>query len=423
MANHTCCDDRIDVMRFRAWRALSYDNQAALSPALGEQLFPSPLVVTAAQLETFAACPFQHFVRHGLQLADRPADDVTGGDLSRVYHDLLERLVRDLLRQQKDFSTAAAEWTDAQVRGYARQVGERLKGEVLLESARGAYLLRRIERTLQKVVASQRAMAARGRFAPQFVNLAFGEEGSAVGPLAVRTPRGRELRVRGRIDRVDVRAGGSEVAVFDYKLGGGQLALGEAYHGLSLQLLTYLLVLQQSGEQLVGRPVTPTAAFYLQLLRRLGDVKHPDEATDPADDRFHLACKPRGIVGGDAFPHFDNAAEPGRSDVLAVWVGKGGEFVDRGRTDVALAEEMTALLAHVRRRMAELADRMAVGDVAIAPYRIAKESPCGRCAYRPVCRFDVTTNRYNKLEALGREEVLHRVTNAGGTADSADDAD
>ena len=86
-----------------------------------------------------------------------------------------------------------------------------------------------------------------------------------------------------------------------------------------------------------------------------------------------------------------------------------GSFGFRATTDVADAGEFAALLAHVRRRLGELADRVMSGDVAVAPYYMNQETPCPRCEYRCVCRFEPSTGRYRHLSPMGREGVLERV--------------
>src|SRR5207237_9202791 len=97
LATHECCDDAIDVMRFRAWKALQYSNTAQLSPDIANQLFASPLKASVSRIETFATCPFKHFARYGLRLQQREDDDVTVIDLGNVYHEILEKLVRGML--------------------------------------------------------------------------------------------------------------------------------------------------------------------------------------------------------------------------------------------------------------------------------------------------------------------------------------
>jgi ATP-dependent helicase/nuclease subunit B len=290
----------------------------------------------------------------------------------------------------------------------------------MLSTARNQYLLKRIEKTLERVCATQKAVLARGSFRPAFAELQFGmDDANSLPPLQIRTPGGRDVLLRGKIDRVDLLPAGQHAAVFDYRLGSRTLSLGEAFHGLSLQLLAHLLVLQANGQELAGKPLTPAAAFYLQVSRRLGDVDHPAEALDPANPRFHLRVKPRGVFDATFLPAFDGAlGEDGRSDVVHARVKKDGTFGYRNASDVADANEFAGLLAFVRRRLGELADGILAGVVEVRPYRINRDTPCPRCEYRSVCRFDPSINTYRHLPPMRREDVLKAVTE-GGPGDGA----
>src|SRR5205085_5940758 len=75
LATHPPADDAIDVMRFRAWRALSYANSAGLSKSIASKLFASPLHASVTRIESFAACPFKHFARFGLALREREDEE------------------------------------------------------------------------------------------------------------------------------------------------------------------------------------------------------------------------------------------------------------------------------------------------------------------------------------------------------------
>ena len=77
LAAHPCSGDAVDLVRFRAWRALGYVNAAELDPAVARQLFPAPLKAGVSQLEAHRNCPFQHFLRYGLCLSERGHERVT----------------------------------------------------------------------------------------------------------------------------------------------------------------------------------------------------------------------------------------------------------------------------------------------------------------------------------------------------------
>lgn len=408
LADYACCDDAIDTMRRRSWRALSYRNQAALSPTIVKELLSSPLAASVTRIEAFATCPFKHFARYALHLQQRQEQDVTAMDLGNVYHQILERIVRELIDQNKDWRITEPKFTDSQIKHFAREIGESLRGELMLSTARNQYLLSRIEQTLTRVVAAQQAMLRRGGFQPRAAEVEFGDNGE-VPALELTTQKGNTVRLRGKIDRVDVLENAASFAVIDYKLSDRPLPLANVYHGLSLQLLTYLLVLQANGQELFGQPMTPAAAFYVKLLRKLDNVDHPDDAVARDDPVFDLRVKPRGLFDGRFFQDIDADCSGGASEVVQAYLNKGGGFGRFDSTDVASQRQFDALLNRVRERIGELADELIGGNIEVRPYRIGKVTPCPTCEYRSVCRFEPGVNRYYNLERLSRTEVFERV--------------
>jgi ATP-dependent helicase/nuclease subunit B len=411
LATHDCCNDAIDTMRFRAWRALSYANQATLAAETSAKLFQSPLRTSVSRIETFAACPFKHFVRYGLRLSEREDEDVTAIDLGNVCHSILEKIVRQMLKENANWAIGAK--TDAAIHALAAEIGQELRGELMLSTARNRYLLERIEKTLGQVIAAQTAAAKHGRLKPWRAELIF-DEGAELQPLKIKTPNGNQLVLRGKIDRVDLIEDQAAFAVIDYKLTGNKLALDQVYHGLSLQLLTYLLVLQNNGEKLAGKKLTPVAAFYVKLLRQLEKVDHPDDATAPDDPLFDLRVKPRGIIDWKHRKLVDSQHTSKASEVVQLYVKSDGTLGNRNNSDGCDSSEFSAMLDLVQRKLGELADRMLSGDITISPYRINQTSACMRCEYRCVCRFDVTVNRYHQLVPMKREDVLSRVMKERG---------
>jgi ATP-dependent helicase/nuclease subunit B len=404
-------DDALaDRLRERAWPALRYCNEATLAPEIAQRLFASPLPARITRIESFAACPFQHFARYGLRLYGRAEPDVTAMDLSRVYHSVLQNVIGDMIRNKRDWAEASPR-TQSLIHAHTAAIGARLRDEIMLSTARNQYLLQRVEKTLQRVMAAQEAAVERGQFRPAKVDLRFGE-GAKWPAFSVATPNGNRVDLSGSIDRIDIvkTPEGDHVSVTDYRPRADSLALDRVYHGLSLQLLTYLLVLEAGGETLAGRPLTPVAAFYVRLLRQLEDIRHPSEAIGPDDPRFDLQVKPRGMFDARFVRALDSELTSGASDVVQVFVNKDGNIGRKNSSDAAGANEFTALLRLVRVRIGETVDRLLTGDIRVMPIRIRQESPCARCDLRSVCRFDAGVNRYRVLEALNREEVLSRVS-------------
>ncbi|HEY7091179.1 MAG TPA: PD-(D/E)XK nuclease family protein [Tepidisphaeraceae bacterium] len=415
LATRPWSDDPIDVMRYRAWRALSYVNEARLSPQTSAELFKSPLGASVSRIEAFAACPFKHFLTYGLGLSGREDPDVTALDLGNVCHGILEKIVKHIVAQK-----GGAKWDAIPpaklrplIQALATEIGQDLRGELLLSTARNQYILGRIEKTIEHVMASQCCAGKRGKLTPWRAELTFGIDDKGLPPLILKTPGGNEIRLRGKIDRVDRLENSAQFAVVDYKLSGRTLALDEVYHGLSLQLLTYLLVLQRNGEQLADKPLTPVAAFYVRLLRQLESVKHPDEATDPSDPAFDLKVKPRGLIDIAHRRLLDASHSARDSEVVQIALKADGTLGYKDRSDGCETAEFAAMLGLVERKLTELADQIIAGRIDVHPYQKGKRSACVTCEYHSVCRFDVPPNHYKPIRSIPRAEVLKRALEGG----------
>jgi ATP-dependent helicase/nuclease subunit B len=373
---------------------LAHQNSATLSAETVSKLFTGELHGSVSRLEAYAACPFRHFAQSTLHLRKREVAELERFDLGNAFHAVLERLVRKLVRDRLKWDSPDLETALPRI---VQEVGETLRGQLMLSSQRNRYLLGHIERTARQILDEQRFMQQSGcRLSPADVEVSFGAAGSPVPALTLSTPADRQLILHGRIDRVDVLEDQASAAIFDYKLRGKSLQLGEVYHGLSLQLLTYMLVLREHGAG--RRPLTPVAAFYVELLRKLPRAATEEEATTPAEE---LDPKPRGIIHAEAAEQLGAGR---KSPILSASYSKDGPRYDCG--DLASEEHLRLLLDHVQALLAHMADNIMEGDIRIRPYMLARKTPCSWCDYRSICRFEPCVAGYNVLEPMGRRKVL-----------------
>ncbi len=414
LATHEPNDDAIDTIRYRAWKALSYQNDATLDPARAAALFHSPLNVTARQLESFRMCPYQHFARHGLRLNPRAARLVTGGDLSHIYHEVLDRLVSGLIESSQAWQNLDESDAKRRISQLTEKLGRQLREELMLSTARNRYLLGHIEKTLALVALAQKAAAEHGEFRPAFAGVRFGPSSGnpdtdpRLPPLAIRTPAGNEVELHGKIDRIDLLPDGSACAV-DYRLWADRLDPASAFHGLSLHLLTCLLVLEKNGYHLnPNGKLTPSAAFCIQLLRGVRS-QSPEKSLSPDDPLFHLLIKPRGVFDLRVANKLDRSLAEGQSKVVQLFVKKDGGVGRPDTSDAAAADEFAALLLHVERLIGQAADEIIAGRIDIRPYRIGTTTPCSSCEFRALCRLEPSPGCYDDLEPMGRPEMFQRM--------------
>ena len=190
---------------------------------------------SASALESYASCPVKWFVERLLRPAALEPDPEP-----MLRGDLAHRVLEDTLRALSDGGPLTPERLDearALLRGALDARADDARISPNPERRRSA--LRRLEADLLRYV----EQAARGQsaFAPREFELRFGGPDDALGPAELA---GGELRLQGRIDRIDVSAGGDEAIVYDYK-GKGAPPQARWIDDANLQVGLYLLALPQ----------------------------------------------------------------------------------------------------------------------------------------------------------------------------------
>jgi ATP-dependent helicase/nuclease subunit B len=395
----------------RAMHGFAPARPARLSPASVARLVPDTLHTSVSRLEDHATCPFKHFAVHVLDLQERTEAVLQPVDVGKVHHAILEDFVLQLTEGGRDF----APMTDAdllrELDDSAARVAAGLPKEGLLTQAREAYVMRRSQTRLARVLMAQRTVSAAGLARPKRAELAFGLSEDGLHALELTTPKGRHVRLRGVMDRVDLAEVADEMLgiVVDYKLTRNKkLSLTQAYHGLSLQLVAYLLVLQQHGHTLAGRPIRPIASFYVSLTPQYARIDHPLKPVSEKENALG-AHAPRGLIDAGMLEVLERDFDGQNSKWFSVQFKKDGTLGYLDRSDGAQRGDFDAVLAHVRGRLGELADGVLDGDIAVLPYRLGTLSPCSWCPMLTVCRFDAGRSDVRFLETLKRSEALARM--------------
>jgi ATP-dependent helicase/nuclease subunit B len=390
----------------RCLSGLRYRNDARLEPSMMTQAVSSPFVASVSRLERFASCPFAHFAEYTLSLQPRVEADLGKVDIGNVCHAILEKLIKQLVDDKQRLADLDDDQITSRIDQVAQDIAPQLAGDMMLAEARNAYLFDRSRGHLHRVTRWQRDAARAGRYRTVATEYPFGFAGGPAGAVSLKTPSGRTVYLRGVIDRVDVVELVEDLGamVIDYKsTRDKRLDWSKVYHGLALQLVGYLLALREIGTSLTGRPLRPIAAFYLPLLEGYQTVDHPSEEKKPAQS-YQL----RGIADLSSLSALDANVQPGGgSRFLAARIKNDG--TPWQTSDLAGPQALRALMAHVGRRMGELADSLLDGEVAVRPYRLRKALPCSWCPFRSVCRFEPELQPARELPSMKKTDVLDRV--------------
>ncbi len=407
-----------------ALRSLVHSNQSTLSPQLVDALHRQSLRTSITNLEQYAACPFQYFAAVQLKLKPRPTGEIDALQLGALYHAVLDSFTRQLIDDNVPLRSLADGDIEARLSACIRKFNPSIGPDVRRDwagdsadqpdqSAVPAFLWERLRQELMTALCAHRTIQAAGEGVTLASELSFGmRDPESLPSLELDTPKGRRVLLRGKIDRVDTAEyAQSKVGfVFDYKRSRERLLkLSEVYHGVSLQLMVYLLGLEALGKKLTGQPIVPGGAFYLPLIPDYTKVEHP--AKTPENP--HKTFRPRGIYQQDMLPLLHREHSTGSSTVIAAILNKDGSFSKKKGSDAAGAEDFHRLMKHVRFRVGQICDDILDGQIPVRPYRLGREMPCQMCDYRPVCRFEFPESTFQRLGSLEEREVWDRLrTNA-----------
>ena len=362
----------------RLLRSLHFDGSAQpLDPAQARALYGED-VLSVSRLEEFAECAFKHFVNYGLRphvLREWKVDPIETGTF---YHAGLNNFAR-LARREKCFPELPQERIDEMAEEaiaplleelMAGPMGDGDRSRARFEIARSA--IRRAARTITTHLAA-------GRFSIWRTEASFGYEGG-MPPIVLVLSDGREIALRGRIDRIDRYDTPQSVylRVIDYKSAQLSLDASRTWWGLQLQLLLYLDVCTSAIPN-----ARPAGAFYFYVADPL--VESDTDIQTVVEDKLREKFQLRGIALSDV--EILTAMDEGDIPcVLPSMHLKSGEL---RKTAKALDEQQfTALLQHARQTAAELAGRLFEGETRIFPTRESSRTACDFCDFRSVCRFD-----------------------------------
>jgi ATP-dependent helicase/DNAse subunit B len=239
---------------------------AELSALVGPERVFSPTA-----LEDYVACPFRFFLRHVVRLEpfDDPREEIEVTRRGQAFHRALARLhhrlrTSDVERPTPELEASLREELDRAVEEYAARAAPatgvlwRLEGQRLRRLARRypAHWVRFLEPWLSSTAVPR----------PHFLEASFGMpaegDGTPAEPLVV-VADGVEIRVRGRIDRVDLAEleDGLGFWVIDYKTGRADRYTGKSLATFErLQLTLYALAVERV--LLAGRRARPLGLAY-----------------------------------------------------------------------------------------------------------------------------------------------------------------
>ena len=353
------------------------------------------------RLEEYSRCAYAHFLQYGLKLEERETFEVQMVDIGTLYHAAIEKCFRDVEAQNRSISDLSTEELYSLTSDNVEKVAETYKYSMLLGTARNRYIIHKAQSIAGTTMWALREQLRRGDFYVADMEKKF---------EYVRNG----LKLRGRIDRIDIAQDESHVYVkiIDYKTGRTAFDLTKVYNGLQLQLVTYLsFAMTDYKNRFPKKEVLPAAMLYYRIQDPVLDYD-PGRTPEEKERQWLKELKLDGLVNTN--PEIVKLLDKDivkDSEVIPVSMKQGA--VDAGKKkNIASTKQFEALETYVDELMKKYAQEIICGRVAIDPLDLGQDqNACDWCPYHSICKFDKRINgfKYRKQIVKKPEEIWQEI--------------
>ena len=366
-----------------------------------EKLYGKVLHLSASQVNTQAECRLSYFLNYGLRAKERKEATIDPAEFGTYVHEVLEKTVADVM-DRGGFHNVNLEETQAIAAGYSDAYAE--KRFSVLSTDRLDYLFQRNRRELETIVEELWKELSVCDFAPAGVEVKFDKDGRC--PPIELNSKAMRAYLRGLVDRVDTWRwrDQSYYRVVDYKTGKKDFDYTDILSGVGLQMLLYLFALEKGGGGLMdGKPQAAGVQYF--------SARTPYVSIDGREDEEKLEKerkknrRRKGLLLNES--HVLEAMEP-RPDRDGKWdpqwlsckVDSKGNLVG----DIANRSQLRMLEEFVMRKLSEIVDEIASGNVSPNPYtRGSSHSACAFCPFGAVCHESEVEGRRNRAAVTADE--------------------
>ena len=350
---------------------------SALSGLLGQRLRISP-----SQLEKYYTCRYGYFLQYVLGLKPRRRAELSADQSGTLMHWVLQMA----LDPHPDADNPCAGLApflelddDAMAELASLLVDKYAKRYLPEDTARFAYLLSRLKKSMTSLLCYLRDEQKQSCFHPAACELHIGSGEDAVPGQVYHLSDGRTVQLVGTVDRADewVEENGTRwVRVVDYKTGTKKLNLKEVYCGLDCQMLLYLFSLTRDKS---GRFTGAEPAGVLYLL-----ADPAPKTTNRQQAQQDVQYELDGLVR-DEQKVFDamDADETGRYLPFGYRNGAPSPSQKDKRADIA---KLNRIQLHLDDLVTQMGQQLYDGQIAAEPLVAgAGRNPCIWCDYSFIC--------------------------------------
>jgi len=386
----------------RIMKAHDY-KRGELSETSIQQLYGKNIRLSPTRIDRLSGCRFAFFMQFGLRVEKRRPAGITPPEIGTFMHYVLQKTASEV-RDKGGFSSVDNDQlyriTEHHIKDYIHEV----LGDYSGQTNRFKYLFKRLAQDVHQVVSDMADELKRSKFEPLDFELEFGSD-SRIPSIELK---GETVRLTGIADRIDgwIHDGKLYIRVIDYKTGTKKFSLSDVWYGMNLQMLLYLYVLQEYGEQIYDKKVIPAGVLYVPA-KNVILSSNKDLSDEEIHEKLAGELKRSGLILDDE--DVISAMEEGEYPRYIPVKFKSG--VPSGDS-LASMEHLQDLSRHIQKTLQMLAQEVRSGVIAANPYyRSESDNACKFCDYRGACNFEdlESEDSARYIQPLTAEEVWRRM--------------
>lgn len=384
-----------------------------LGEELAKQLYGENLYLSVSQLESFFTDPYSHFLIYGLRLRERQLQELTPLESGNFYHDALDLIIQNIIQSNQDITKISKNELNKIMTNTFKVLLQSKKYRLAQSSKRMNFIFNQLTKTVRNMIGSMIQQSKRSKFRPEKTELVFGQIANQKGieGLSFDLRGERKLHLRGKIDRVDAFKKDNQLfaGVVDYKSSPKNFNYQNIYHGLMLQMITYLDTVISFSEEIFGEKALGMGAFYSTVTDHLLDLQKLGQK-DIEEEKLKQ-YKNKGIIiyREEILEAADTLLEAKEiSPIYPVRLLKSGNY---SKNQTISQEEFEWLIRFNREKIIEAGNKIISGDNQLSPYdkRQAKIfTPSVDGPYRAISQFDplLRENNYQDIKKINQKDFF-----------------
>jgi len=234
-------------------------------PAVRSRFLPKGGIFKPTGLESHGRCPYRYFAEQILHLQEWE-EGINAADVGKILHGVLEDYWKARVqegRRDLEKTDVATAYVEERLQARLKQIPLRGDRPYRIEMKK-IQMLEWLKTMVTKEIEEGNPLPP---LVPSHFEFEFGFDPKKIDYLRLYDPHREDLKLRGKIDRIDVDLSGKYALVIDYKTG-SKFERGGLEKGTALQLPLYLLAVQKLlklklvGAQIYQIKKAETSGFY-----------------------------------------------------------------------------------------------------------------------------------------------------------------